>query len=85
MPGPLLLLFVLKLENHLSQELEILYRAWAQKISEYLLFSVVFFSVGTPPLSLSTPPPPHTKKIFFFFRFGFFVKIHLLESSKLEL
>ena len=28
---PLLLLFVLKLENHLSQELEILYRAWAQK------------------------------------------------------
>ena len=40
---PLLLLFVLKLENHLSQELEILYRAWAQKISEYLFSCFVFF------------------------------------------
>ena len=54
---PLLLLFVLKLENHLSQELEILYRARAQKISEYLLFFVFsFFSVGTP------PPLPEKKK-----------------------
>ena len=66
---PLIILFVLKLENHLSQELEISYRAWAQKFSEYLLFFPGW-----------NPPPPQKKKI----RFGFFVKIHLLESSKLE-
>ena len=45
---------MLKLENHLSQELEILYRAWAQKISEYL-----FFQSLTPlPLPHAPPPPP---------------------------
>ena len=42
---PLLHLFVLKLENHSGQELEILYRAGAQKINEYLLF-FFFFWVG---------------------------------------
>ena len=31
---------------------------------------------------LPTPTPIH---IFFLFRYGFFVKIHLVESSKLEL
>ena len=31
---PVLLLFVLKLENLLNQEFEILYTAWAQKISK---------------------------------------------------
>ena len=62
---PLLLLFVLKLEKYMSQELEILYRAWAQKISENLFFCVFFFSVGISllPLSLSpTPSPPKEKK-----------------------
>ena len=49
---PLFLLFVLKLENHLSQELEISYRAWAQKISQYLLF-FVFSSYR-----LESLPPP---------------------------
>ena len=83
---PFLLLFVLKLENHLSQELEIVYRAWAQKISEYLLFFVFSFSVGTNP----PPPPPHPtpKKKKYFLQILdslFFVKIHLQESSKLEL
>ena len=64
---PLLLLFVLKLEDHLSQKIEILYRAWAQKVSEYILYFLLLFS-SPPPLSLSLPPPPphtHPKKVFF--------------------
>ena len=75
---PLLLLFVLKLENHFSQELEILYRAWAQKNKQ---ITIVFFLGCNPPPPL-LPPFPTPKKIF---RYGFFVEIHLLESSKLEL
>ena len=35
--------------------------------------------------SLPPSPPPPAKKNFFFPGFGFFVKIHLLESSKLDL
>ena len=67
---PLHLLFLLKLENHLSQELEILYRAWAQKnkrIRIVFFFFVLFFGRNPPPLH----PPPHTHP----FRFGFFAKI----------
>ena len=81
---PLLLLFVLKLEDHLTQELEILYRALAQKNSEYLMIFVFsFFPLESPS---STPPPPPPLKIKKkFFRFGLFVQIHLLDSSKLEL
>ena len=73
----LLLLFVLKLENDLRQELEILYRAWAQNISEYLSFFsffslFFFFFLGggggsgaeglEPPLLPPAPPPPPKKK-----------------------
>ena len=54
---PLIILFVLKLENHLSQELEISYRAWAQKFSEYLLF----FPGWNPP-----PPPKKKNQIWIF-------------------
>ena len=37
-------------------------------------------------LNLPPPPPhPHPHPHFFLFRYGFFIKIHLLESSKLEL
>ena len=85
---PLLFLFVLKLENHLSQELEILYRAWAQKIANtYCYLCFLFFFGWNPPFSLLPPPPPKKKKkkIFFLLQIWFFVKIHLLESSKLEL
>ena len=37
-------------------------------------------------VSMFPPPPPLPTpiRIFFLFRYGFFVKIHLLESSKLE-
>ena len=52
---PFLLLFVLKLENHLSYELEIVYRAWAPKISKYILF---FFR-----LDPHTPHPTPKKKM----------------------
>ena len=64
---PLLLLFVLKLEDHLSQKIEILYRAWAQKVSEYILFLLLLFSSPLLSLSLSPPPLPHThpEKVFF--------------------
>ena len=58
----LLLLFVLKLENLLSQELNMLYRVWAQKISEYLLFFGVFFRWNPPPPSPSLSPPHPQKK-----------------------
>ena len=73
---PLLLLFVLKLENHLSQELEILYRAWAQKLANtYCFLCFLFFGLESPH---SPTPHPHCP-------IWILVKIHLLESSKLEL
>ena len=40
---------------------------------------ILFWSQCTPPPNPATPPGGH------FFRFGFFVKIHLLENTKLEL
>ena len=58
---PLLLLFVLKLENRFSQEqeLEILYRAGTQKqANTYCFLCFLFFGWNPPP----RPPPPHPKK-----------------------
>ena len=40
---PLLLLSVFKLENHLSQKLEILFRAWVQK-NKRITIDFLFFS-----------------------------------------
>ena len=66
-----LLLFVLKVEKHLSQELEILYTtcsAYTQKVSEYILL----FRSGPPPHPLPPPPPPtHKIQICFFFQKAF--------------
>ena len=88
---PLLLLFVLKLENLLSQELEIVYGAWAQKISKYLLFCVLFFSVGIlllqPPPSPPPPPPqtpPPKKKKFFFLQIWILCQNSLTRELKIR-
>ena len=81
----LLLLFVLKLVNHRNYELEILYVIIYSYIGNtyFLPMLLAPFSTTLPPPPPSPPLPP-PKKIFFS-RFGFFVKIHLLENSKLEL
>ena len=52
-----------------------------------VVFFFFFSGWNLPPALLSStpPPPPPQKKKKKFFRFGFFVKIHLLKSSKLEL
>ena len=76
----LLLLFVLNLVNHRNKELEILYVIIYLYIGNtYLPMLLAAFSTTLPPAS-----SPRQKKIFFS-RFGIFVKIHLLENSKLEL
>ena len=83
----LLLLFVLKLVNHRNYELEILYVIIYSYIGNtYFLPMLLAPFSTTPPLPPPPPPPPlPKKKNIFFSRFGFFVKIHLLENSKLEL
>ena len=77
---PLLLLFLLELENHLSQNLKFYIEHEHKKLAYTYCF--LCFLLLEPPSSTPAPPSHQKKKIF---RFGFFVKIHLLESSKLEL
>ena len=57
----------------------VFYRSWQS--------GILFWFQCSLHLSPPPPPPPHpTPSAFFFlFRYGLFVKIHLLESSKLEL
>ena len=68
-----------------------LYGSVEEVVTVCLVYEIRRLLYSYPPLPFPPPPPPppphtHThKKNFFFPGFEFFVKIHLLESSKLDL